>query len=61
MSKAFVREDNNSSDDQELPDENAPVPAGTKNYMTPAGAKRLQDELKNLIHTARPEVVRVVA
>jgi transcription elongation factor GreB len=32
-----------------------------KNYMTPAGAARLRDELKTLLHDTRPEVVRTVS
>src|SRR5262245_25114570 len=33
----------------------------TKHYMTPAGAKRLQDELDKLQHKERPDLVKVVA
>jgi transcription elongation factor GreB len=32
-----------------------------KNYITPAGERRLRDELKRLLHEERPEVVRTVA
>jgi transcription elongation factor GreB len=31
------------------------------NYMTPAGAKRLQEELASLLHKQRPKVVQDVA
>lgn len=37
------------------------LPAGTKNYITPAGFKRLQDELRHLLRTERPKVVEVVS
>lgn len=32
-----------------------------KNYITPAGAKRLREELHQLLYTERPEITRVVA
>ena len=32
----------------------------TPNYITPAGLKKIQDELHQLLHVERPEVVRVV-
>jgi len=59
MSKAFVKEDADESD--ELPDEPAPLPAGAKNYITPAGFRRLQDELKHLQSTERPKILDIVA
>ena len=31
-----------------------------KNYLTPAGHRRLQDELYQLVHKERPEIVQVV-
>lgn len=58
MSKAFVKE---SEDDDELEAALPSIPAGTKNYMTPAGHKRMKDELLRLIDVDRPEVVRVVS
>jgi transcription elongation factor GreB len=59
MSKAFVKED--ADDDEALPDEPASLPAGAKNYITPAGFRRMQDELKHLQSTERPRVVDIVA
>lgn len=35
--------------------------ADSPNYITPAGAKRLKDELHQLLTEARPEVVRTVS
>ena len=59
MSKAFVREGNDSPDDDE-PAALRPLPGG-KNYITPAGFSRLQAELKRLVEVERPEVVKTVA
>lgn len=57
MSKAFTREtDQDFEDDIAEPD---PIPKG-KNYMTPVGFKRIQDEFRNLKTKERPEVVRIV-
>jgi transcription elongation factor GreB len=38
-----------------------PLPKGTKNYITPGGFKRLQDDLKRLLYTERPEIVAKVS
>jgi transcription elongation factor GreB len=60
MSKAFTREDSGAeeADDSESPE--LRVPAGSKNYMTPAGAERLKAELKKLLHQERPDLVKVI-
>jgi transcription elongation factor GreB len=60
MNKAFVKE-SDESDDDDLDVGQPDVPAGTKNYITPAGHKRLRDELLQLLDTERPEVVRLVS
>ncbi len=57
MSKAFVKE--SEGDDEEL--ETPEMPSGARNYITPAGHKRLKDELLHLIDVERPEVVRTVS
>jgi transcription elongation factor GreB len=61
MSKAFTKEDTDNDDedaaDVRLPD----LPAGTKNYMTPGGHKRMKAELEHLSNVERPEVTRVVS
>jgi transcription elongation factor GreB len=59
MSKAFTREDD-GPDDDEL-EQAAPLPAGTRNYMTPGGFARLSAELLRLVKTERPELVAVVS
>jgi len=57
MSKAFTREETaGDDDDAALPQ----VPAGTRNYITPAGYARLRSELLDLIDVERPKVVDVV-
>jgi transcription elongation factor GreB len=57
MSKAFTKEtDDSDDDDLQLP----PLPAGGKNYMTPAGYARLKVELLDLIDNERPKVVDIV-
>ncbi len=60
MNKAFVREDS-GDDEDDLPEGAAPLPPGSKNYITPAGYERLRTELMHLIDTERPEVVGIVS
>ncbi len=60
MSKAFTKETDNELD-EELPDEPDPLPAGQKNYITPAGFARLQEERNELWTVERPKVVEVVS
>jgi transcription elongation factor GreB len=38
-----------------------PIPAGSKNYITPAGYQRLKDEALHLLNKERPDLVKVVA
>ena len=62
MSKAFTRETDaapaeDEDDDPSLP----PLPAGTRNYMTPAGYRRLREELMRLLDVERPQVVETVS
>lgn len=58
MSKAFTRESDTEEDDEEVGA--PPLPAGGKNYITPAGYARLRSELLHLIDEERPKVVEVV-
>ena len=61
MSKAFTRE-NDAADGEDDGDAAAPpLPAGTRNYMTPAGYKRLRQELMELLDVERPKVVETVS
>src|SRR6266446_2012263 len=58
MSKAFVKE---TEDEPELTVEAPAIPTGVKNYMTPDGHRRMQEELRRLLREERPKVVEVVA
>jgi len=66
MSKAFVNEDNIDLDalegigEDEGPSEGVTA-AGGKNYITPAGLKKLRDELHELFHNERPKLVQTVS
>ncbi|CCF98949.1 MULTISPECIES: transcription elongation factor GreB [Ralstonia solanacearum species complex] len=60
MNKAFVREET-GDDEDDLPEGTAPLPAGSKNYITPTGYARLRTELMHLIDVERPEVVGIVS
>ncbi|GIZ53973.1 transcription elongation factor GreB [Noviherbaspirillum aridicola] len=60
MNKAFVKESEGDEDD-DLEAGVPAIPAGTKNYMTPDGHRRMKEELLHLIDVERPEVVRVVS
>lgn len=60
VNKAFTKESDDSSLDTNEPEEIDIIPAGTKNYMTPSGAGKLQDELKKLIYEERPRLVQTV-
>ena len=58
MNKAFTKE-SDGHDDDDLP-QTAGIPAGSKNYITPAGYARLRAELMSLIDVERPQVVDIV-
>jgi len=58
MSKAFVKE---TDVEEDLPEAAEQLPAGMKNYITPAGFARLKDELQDLRTVERPKVVEVVS
>ena len=61
MNKAFTRESDAADDDGgDLP-ALPPLPAGTKNYMTPEGHAKLRAELLQLLDVERPQVVETVA
>ena len=56
MSKGFTRETDGEDDDLALP----PLPAGSKNYITPQGYAVLRAELFELIDNERPRIVEIV-
>ena len=59
MSKAFTKESDNAPEDE---DEEvvAPLPAGSKNYMTPAGHIRMRAEFDLLWKIERPKLVETI-
>lgn len=59
MSKAFTKENDEIED--AIAEPLASLPAGAKNYITPAGHLRMKTELKQLVGTERPEVVHTVS
>ena len=59
MSKAFVKEEGEVPEEDEVAEPRLP-PTG-KNYITPAGYSRLEAELRRLVEVERPEVVKTVA
>lgn len=57
MNKAFTKESADADDEEpQLP----ALPAGGKNYITPAGYARIKNELLDLIDNERPKVVEIV-
>ncbi len=60
MNKAFVKE-SESADEDEDPVGVPALPAGTKNYMTPAGHAALRAEFERLIKVDRPHLVQIVS
>lgn len=57
MSKAFTRESDSDDDDLEPA---AQLPVGVKNYITPTGYRKLQEELDNLWRVERPALVKTI-
>ncbi|MFL6581022.1 MAG: transcription elongation factor GreB [Burkholderiales bacterium] len=58
MNKAFTKD--NDEDDEDQDATAPPLPAGLKNYITPAGFKRLKDEALHLLDKERPDLVKVI-
>ncbi|MCI0467071.1 MAG: transcription elongation factor GreB [Beijerinckiaceae bacterium] len=58
MSKAFTKE---PEADEDFEGEIPALPAGTKNYITPEGLQRLQDEFARLQKVDRPSTVETVS
>ena len=62
MNKAFTKEpDAGADDDDDSTPALPPLPAGTRNYLTPAGYKRLRHELMSLLDDERPKIVEIVS
>jgi transcription elongation factor GreB len=61
MSKAFTKETDSDDEDDAGGEAAAALPAGVKNYITPAGLARLQAEVRQLQQVERPKVVEVVS
>ena len=61
MSKAFTRESDSGGDDDDDDIALPAMPAGTKNYLTPAGYARLRAELLSLLDDERPKIVEIVS
>lgn len=59
MNKAFVKE-TDATDDDEDAFAAPPLPAGTKNYMTPAGYAQLDAEFNQLWKIERPKMVETI-
>ena len=59
MSKAFTKE-SEAPEELEIEAE-IEQPAGVKNYITPAGYKRLKDEFSELWEKERPKLVETIA
>ncbi|MGH7004358.1 MAG: transcription elongation factor GreB [Alphaproteobacteria bacterium] len=60
MSKAFTKETDTDTDDEEGGAPEA-LPAGTKNYVTPDGLAQLRNELRQLQRIERPKIVEIVS
>ncbi len=61
MNKAFTKETDGDDDEDEAGVGLPPLPPGTRNYITPAGYKRLRAELMSLLDDERPKIVEVVS
>ena len=60
MSRAFVR-DEDDHPEAPIARQRPDLPAGTRNYLTAAGAQRLRDELQKLVEQDRPPLVAQTA
>jgi transcription elongation factor GreB len=57
MSKAFTRDEKEGPDIPDVPPVASVLAPGAKNYITPAGAQKLRDELQRLVEITRPGLV----
>ncbi|HZW87301.1 MAG TPA: transcription elongation factor GreB [Gallionella sp.] len=58
MSKAFTRENDDAEDEDFSPA--VQLPSGVKNYITPSGYRKLQEELDQLWKIERPALVKTI-
>lgn len=56
MSKAFTRESDDAPDEPMVARLAPTLPPGAKNYLTPDGARRLREELNQLLEVERPKI-----
>jgi transcription elongation factor GreB len=62
VNKAFTKErDGDDDEDDDGASALSPLPAGARNYITPAGYARLRSELMTLLDVERPKVVETVS
>ncbi len=62
VNKAFVKEPTDDADDEDGDTPGlAPLPPGTRNYITPQGYQRLRQELMSLLDVDRPKIVEIVS
>lgn len=59
MSKAFTKEADGEEEGDDL--DSSDAPAGTPNYITPAGFRRLNEEFEQLWKGERPKLVETIA
>jgi len=60
MNKAFVKDDDTWEDPEIELDPQANIPAGSRNYMTQQGARRLDEELNDLVQHQRPQLLATI-
>mgnify|MGYP002660979693 CR=1 FL=1 len=60
MSKAFTKENDSDTEDDDGIDLSPPLPPGGKNYITPEGCARLRAEWLDLMERARHATVDTV-
>jgi transcription elongation factor GreB len=61
MNKAFVKESEESDEDDAPAAAGESVPGGTSNYMTPRGHAAIRAEFEQLVKIERPALVQVVS
>jgi transcription elongation factor GreB len=61
MNKAFTKESDSDDDDDDAAAGVPALPAGSRNYITPSGYKRLREELMTLLDDERPKIVEIVS